>query len=247
MRKSTSYVGLEERPAAASVNSSVPGERRLRERQHVDRLDRDLPRVDVEGVGARPLDVRGAAHDAGRALADVDAVEPHARPDEPQRRPTRSSSVSPYAIAGATVTRPKPNGSRYLPYRWNSPGHGRRRRDTRRGRRRGGGPPGSSRRSVTTALISSPPSLRGYPSEKRPSARSVPSPLRATRVGDVDVAVLDDDAALAAAPVDVPRAHARGRELALDARRLERVEQHAVERARAAHLDRRASASRTRS
>ena len=30
-------------------------------------------------------------------------------------------TVSPYATAGATVTRPNPCGSRYLSYRWNSP------------------------------------------------------------------------------------------------------------------------------
>ena len=56
------------------------------------------------------------------------------------------------------------------------------------------------------------------------------------RVRNEDVAVLDRKIGVAAAPHDVPRAQALALERALDTRPLERLEQHTVELAVAAHL-----------
>ena len=58
----------------------------------------------------------------------------------------------------------------------------------------------SRRATRNRALISSPPSSRGYPSENRPSVRISESPRRTSAVGDVHVALLDDNLRRTGAP-----------------------------------------------
>ena len=88
-----------------------------------------------------------------------------------------------------------------------------------------------------TALISSPLSLRGYPSEKRPSAAIVDSPASIETLGDGDVTVLDDQIRGRAAPLHVPGAHALADEVAFDARLRESLEEGAVEFSSTADLN----------
>ena len=96
------------------------------------------------------------------------------------------------------------------------------------------------------ALISSPPSRRGKPSEKRPSATIEDRAGRTDDVLDVGVAVLDDDRAVGRAPDDVEGAHALAAERPFDARPPEAVGHHAVEAAVAADRNRVGAAAERR-
>ena len=95
-RTRTSYLGTSNVPVPVAVNCSRPDSGARGKATVLQRFDRNLGAVSVERIRAVPSDPRRAGHAAG-ALANLKAVEPHARipRSEARRWPCRTSRRMP--------------------------------------------------------------------------------------------------------------------------------------------------------
>ena len=224
-----------ERAAAVGSEIDESRERQRRLRHHVERLDGDVARVEVEGVGAVPPD-EGGAGAAAVALDDLDVVEPHAVAFEADAR-QRGVERFPVSDAIGDCHRPGAVGPLVLTGHLKLPGE----------------------RAVEVVLVETEGVLQvGH---RTPDDLDVRVDLLAAvaarvterkaaggadrrcargdeHVLDVGVTVLDHRVAADRSPDDVESAHLLAGERPLDARPAEGIEHHAVERAVAADRDR---------